>query len=249
MIEPLTGLTDIDWSRLRCAYGPADSVPGFLRDAASEDPARQADGVGELWQNVWHQGTVYSCTPHAVPFLAALVAEGRLQDSTRAQLALLLASIASANSFVLEERTQPFVPAALRTPNDATPSTELDQDCRHVVANASRALDDAFNSAPDAIQAALLAIAAAIAPLLTPAAREAITNQAHADDPRLAHAAQLVLALADEQPIAQADLVAHAAIDEDAADYLTHIADWPTRMQAVELARELSERSVATRLT
>lgn len=224
-------------------------MPGFLRAAASADPARQADGVGELWQNVWHQGTVYSCTPHTVPFLAALVADGRLQDSTRAQLALLLASIASANSFVLEERTQPFVPAALRTANDPAPSRELDHDCRQVVVHASRVLDDAFNSAPAVVRAALVAIAAAIAPSLSSAARKAITGLAHANDRLLANAAQLVLALADEHPIAQADLAAHAAVDGDAADYLTHITHWPTTMQAVELARDLSERAVTTLLT
>jgi hypothetical protein len=249
MIEPLTGLTDIAWPKLRCAYGPADTVPGFLRDAASQDPGRQAAGVAELWQNVWHQGTVYTCTPHAVPFLAALVADVRLHDSTRAQLALLLASIASANSFVLAERSQPFVPAALREANDPPPSTELDQDCRKAVANASRGLDDAFNAAPEPIRAALVAVAAAIAPSLSSAARQAITALVHGDDPLLAHAAQLVLALTEEQPITQADLVAHAVVDEEAADYLSHIADWSAQMQAVELVRELSERSVTRHLT
>ena len=33
-----------------------------------------------------------------------------------------------------------------------------------------------------------------------------------------------------------------AAADEEAADYLASIEDWPLRVRAVELARELAER-------
>ena len=242
------GLTAIDWSQLRCAYGPADSVPGFLREAASLDPAAQGNGVDELCRNVWHQGTVYSCTPYAAPFIADLVADDRLQESTRAQLALLLASIANAYSFVLDRETQPFVAAALRLAADRTPSAELDQDCRRAVANASIVLDEAFGSAPDAVRAALLATGAAIAPSLTPTAHAAIVTQTRADDPLIAHAAELVLALSLGQPLSQADLAAHAAVSDEAATYLTDISHWPTQVQAVELVRELIEDAVAARL-
>jgi hypothetical protein len=92
MTEPLESLTGVAWSQLQCAYGPADAVPGLLRDVASGDPDRQAAALSELWGNVWHQGTVYDCTPRIVPFLAALVARDQLRDAIRAELAMLLAS-------------------------------------------------------------------------------------------------------------------------------------------------------------
>ena len=246
MTEPSGGSTGVDWSQLSCAYGPADSVPGFLRDAASLDPGAQDNGVSELFHNVWHRGTVYSCTPHAAPFIADLVADGRLQESTRAQLALPLAS--SPYSFVLDGETQPFIAEALRLADDRTPSAELDQDCRRAVADSSKVLDEAFSSAPDAVRAALLALGAAIASSLTPTAHNAIVRQTRADDPLIAHAAQLVVALSLEQPLLPADLAVHAAVNAEAARYLTDISHWPTQVQAVELVRELSEYAVAARL-
>ena len=57
-----------------------------------------------------------------------------------------------------------------------------------------------------------------------------------------------VPALDEQQPLPDADLRTRAAIDEDAADYLLHIDDWPIDVRAIELVRELCERTVATRL-
>jgi hypothetical protein len=249
MTEPLEGLTEVAWSTLRCAYGSADRVPSFIRDAASEDPERQDSGIAELWQNVWHQGTVYDCTPSAVPFLVALVADERLPDANRAELALLLASIASATSLAVGEPMRPFVVAAIRGAEDPVPDRELDHDCRQALANASGLFDQGLTAGPPATQAGLVAAAATIAQCLSPTARAALTNLAHSDDVYVANAAQLTLALADEQTIAETDLVARTAIDEEAADYLTYIDDWPTNVRAVELVQELCERSVVRRIS
>jgi len=81
-----------------------------------------------------------------------------------------------------------------------------------------------------------------------PASTHSDAHRSHADDARLASAAQLTLALAEQQPLSDAELQRRAAIDEDAADYLLHIDDWPIDVRAIELVRELCERTVATRL-
>ncbi|UGQ15037.1 hypothetical protein LO772_16605 [Yinghuangia sp. ASG 101] len=72
----LDGLDGAAWSTLGHAYGPAGDLPELLREAASEDEERRAEAVDELFGTVWHQGTVYSATPYAVPFVADLAERG-----------------------------------------------------------------------------------------------------------------------------------------------------------------------------
>ncbi|SDY30969.1 hypothetical protein SAMN04487939_101755 [Lysobacter sp. yr284] len=55
-----------DWSALEDAYGPADEVPALLA-ALDPDPAAQV--WTELWSRICHQGTVYSASYPALPFL------------------------------------------------------------------------------------------------------------------------------------------------------------------------------------
>jgi len=81
-----------------------------------------------------------------------------------------------------------------------------------------------------------------------PASTRSDAYRSHADDARVASAAQLCPALDEQQPLPDADLQTRAAIDEDAADYLLHIDDWPIDVRAIELVRELCERTVDTRL-
>jgi hypothetical protein len=248
MTEPLENLTSIAWSQLQCAYGPADAVPELLGDVASGDPDRQAAALSELWANVCHQGTVYDCTPPIVPFLAALVARDHLRDAIRAELAILLASIASATSFVAGQPSRSFVVAPLRSPQDPAPDTELDETCRQTLAATSDLFDVPLAAGPPATQSGLVAVVATIAASLSPAAKDTIANLSHSDDVCLAHAAQLTLAIASGDPVSDADLARHAAVDDEAADYLAHIDDWPAPSRAIELVRELCERSIARRL-
>ena len=55
------------------AYGAADDVPALLRELISAPPD---EALSELWNNICHQGSVYSATPYAVPFLAGIAAAG-----------------------------------------------------------------------------------------------------------------------------------------------------------------------------
>ena len=76
----LEGLDRIDWSSLEHAYGPAKDVPGLIRGLASDDAATRKWARRTLWSNVIHQGTVYSATSHAVPFLIELLGLPTVED-------------------------------------------------------------------------------------------------------------------------------------------------------------------------
>ncbi|RFU40283.1 hypothetical protein DZF91_17835 [Actinomadura logoneensis] len=65
-----TGIDEIDWGSLQDAYGPADGFPRLLAAVTAPDPGVREEAVHELFGTVHHQGTLYSSTPHAVPFLA-----------------------------------------------------------------------------------------------------------------------------------------------------------------------------------
>ncbi|HEX7307464.1 hypothetical protein [Lentzea sp.] len=68
------GLDEVDWSRLTHAYGAADDVPDQLRDLLSPDAERRRKALWALNGNIYHQGTVYQATAHAVPFLLEVLA-------------------------------------------------------------------------------------------------------------------------------------------------------------------------------
>jgi hypothetical protein len=60
-----------EWSLLQDAYGPADRVPELLARASAETDLA-ADVWVELWGRLCHQGTVYSASYAAIPWLAVM---------------------------------------------------------------------------------------------------------------------------------------------------------------------------------
>ncbi|HEY0699600.1 MAG TPA: hypothetical protein VGD43_17520 [Micromonospora sp.] len=88
----LENLDSVDWARLSHAYGPATDVPDQIRALRSPDPETRRQARWELYGNIFHQGTRYEATAHAVPFLLELLAEPATPD--RADLLQLLVSIA-----------------------------------------------------------------------------------------------------------------------------------------------------------
>ncbi|MFE3205609.1 HEAT repeat domain-containing protein [Embleya sp. NPDC059237] len=63
-------LDTIDWQLLYHAYGDGTDVPDRIRALYGDDADRADTALGELFNHVLHQGTVYPATVAAVPFLA-----------------------------------------------------------------------------------------------------------------------------------------------------------------------------------
>ncbi|MFD9540099.1 hypothetical protein [Streptomyces sp. NPDC060022] len=72
----LEGIDDTDWAALEHAYGSADDVPGLLRAAGSVDAGVRDEALDELVSSLCHQGSIYSATAAAVPFIARLALDG-----------------------------------------------------------------------------------------------------------------------------------------------------------------------------
>ncbi|WP_043404395.1 hypothetical protein [Streptomyces pluripotens] len=87
------GIDQVDWSQLRHAYGSAEDVPALLRDLASPVEETAAEAEQELWGSIVHQGTVYTATAPAVPFLARLVAEGVRRSALVGMLGVIAGSV------------------------------------------------------------------------------------------------------------------------------------------------------------
>src|SRR5579862_1242153 len=65
----------VDWSQLSHAYGQAADVPEMIRDLARSGPATREDVLEELWSSILHQGSLYTATTAAIPFLIELLNE------------------------------------------------------------------------------------------------------------------------------------------------------------------------------
>jgi hypothetical protein len=90
----LDGLDVIDWERLSHAYGPARDVPLDLQRLASSDADVRASALWQLYGSIIHQGTLYSATAAAVPFLLRLASHPSIPN--RNEIRDLLTSIAKA---------------------------------------------------------------------------------------------------------------------------------------------------------
>jgi hypothetical protein len=87
----LDGLDQIPWDKLSHAYGPASDVPALIRQLADGSKEVRDNALHELFGNIWHQGTIYEATSHAVPFLVELVTDRTIPD--RGRVLYLLQSI------------------------------------------------------------------------------------------------------------------------------------------------------------
>ena len=118
----LERLDEIDWSTLVHAYGEASDVPGLIRALVSPDAEERDSAYGELFANIWHQGTVYEASVHALPFLIDLLEAGGTPE--RESLALLVASIMSGRGYFevhfAKDRINPF------TGKPVDPSVDID---------------------------------------------------------------------------------------------------------------------------
>lgn len=88
----LETLDDIPWSGLTHAYGSAADVPDEIRTLLSEDPEAVRGVLFTFTCNIFHQGTRYSATVFAIPFLIELLPH--VPSETQAGVLDLLAHLA-----------------------------------------------------------------------------------------------------------------------------------------------------------
>ncbi|SDH17299.1 hypothetical protein SAMN05216553_11752 [Lentzea fradiae] len=81
----------MNWAGLAHAYGPAADVPGQIRDLLSPDASVRERALWSLHGNIYHQGTIYQATAHAVPFLLEVLESPECR--VRAELLVLLTGI------------------------------------------------------------------------------------------------------------------------------------------------------------
>jgi hypothetical protein len=104
----LSGIEAIDWSALEHAYGSATTTPAYLRALLSPDEAVRNEAVEHLWSAITHQGTVYSATAAATPFLLRILADDAAKP-IRTALLSVLEVIAGGTSY--HDVHAPFFPA------------------------------------------------------------------------------------------------------------------------------------------
>ncbi|WP_345704134.1 HEAT repeat domain-containing protein [Kitasatospora paranensis] len=71
--DVLAGLDAHPWADVSHAYGPAEDLPDLLR-ALAEGGEDAEEAISELYSCILHQGTVYSASVDAVPYLARIAA-------------------------------------------------------------------------------------------------------------------------------------------------------------------------------
>ena len=76
----LENLDQINWAELEHAYGPATDIPDMLRALTSPDKKVRDKVHYDLYGNLYHQGTVYSATSRAVPFLIEMLQYEAVED-------------------------------------------------------------------------------------------------------------------------------------------------------------------------
>ncbi len=69
-------IDDVAWAELSSATGTAVGIPAMLRAIAAGVEPAAGQAVGELYNEVYHQGTVWGCTSPAVPFIVELAVSG-----------------------------------------------------------------------------------------------------------------------------------------------------------------------------
>ena len=85
---------EVAWDQVAHAYGPAVEVPGWI--SGLRDPSIAASCLSELYGSITHQGTRYSATPLAIPYLIEAAHDPAVPD--RAGVIFLIQFCATGNS-------------------------------------------------------------------------------------------------------------------------------------------------------
>jgi hypothetical protein len=93
----LEHLDEVSWHELHHAYGPADKVPGLIRQLTRGSDADRQRAVDDLFGSLVHQGTVYEASAAAVPFLAEIAVDQGTPLRWRVWVLTLLSGLANGN--------------------------------------------------------------------------------------------------------------------------------------------------------
>ena len=83
VIVELKDLENISWIHLTHAYGEAGDVPRNLKRLASLDANVRDEALFNLGMTILHQGSLYSATTAAIPFLLQLVSVYQLPNRSQ----------------------------------------------------------------------------------------------------------------------------------------------------------------------
>ncbi len=99
-IHLLDRLDTIEWASLRGCRGPANDVPRLLRAMVSEEEGVRLEACVELFDHLWHQGTVFPASAAAIPFLFELLIHPDVPD--KGPFVELIAAIATGEGGLLD---------------------------------------------------------------------------------------------------------------------------------------------------
>src|ERR1017187_138694 len=92
-------LNETKWSELEDAYGAAADVPVLL-EQLSRDVTPKRDVTAEPWFTLWsklcHQGSVFTASYAAVPYIVQILSDHRRDEAVNMNFFLLPASIETA---------------------------------------------------------------------------------------------------------------------------------------------------------
>lgn len=91
------GIRELPWHTYQHAYGKASDVPDQILALLSPDKATRTKAFGDLYGNIYHQGSIYEATQHAVPFLIRIAGDDAAPD--RADVLNLIADIGEGGSW------------------------------------------------------------------------------------------------------------------------------------------------------
>ncbi|WBB48476.1 hypothetical protein O3597_25900 [Verrucosispora sp. WMMA2044] len=204
----LSGLDEIAWADLEHVHGPADDVPDLVRALA--DPYGDWEStLDELFgDDLLHQGTCYTATAPALPFLTRMIVSGALPAKQRLDLHVWLLIAAG-------RRAEGLLVDADRAAVEHRPPTvdEMVRQVHYTVGAQLPVLLARWDSEPAAIRYALACLTA-----LYP-------HHAH---PIAEHIADMAAQFDGTQPGAYLNL-AHALVrsqDDQALSIATDIVGW-----------------------
>lgn len=173
-------LDSVPWRDLTHAYGSAKDVPDYIRALTSPDEKAASEALFELNGNIWHQGSVYDASLHAVPFLIEAVRHAR--PKTQAEILDLLGRLAHGHGFYDVHLHMEHVGDAIAKSIDGDPDETRNAE-RNLVRDITLAVFDGQELYFDSLKSEVLAVRVAAIELLTKLAQCDRNDPAPADVP------------------------------------------------------------------